>query len=134
MRTAVGLEWASSRRATFSPAVRAGDFVVLSGMGSIDAEGEVMFPGDVAGQAKQIYANISDILATIGCSLDDVIKTVDYITDEALGEYKETAKVRREIFSAPYPAATGLVVQGLLRPGMVIEIDAWAHAPQSGEQ
>ena len=51
-------------------------------------------------------------------------KTVDYIV--TTDGYRETAEVRREMFPRGFPAATGVVVKGLLRPGALIEIDAIA--------
>lgn len=44
--------------------------------------------------------------------------------------YAYTAAVRRKYFADPFPAATGVIVAGLLRPGALIEIDAIAKVPQ----
>lgn len=111
---------------TFSPAVKKGKILALSGIGSTDSTGELLYPGDVVRQTKQIFENMKEILAAAGASFDDVIKTVDYITPAAVPMYRETAAVRREYFKDGFPAATGIVVNGLLRKGMVIEIDALA--------
>ena len=51
------------------------------------------------------------------------------MTPAGLAGYRETAAVRKEIFPAPYPAATGVVVEALLYPELEIEIDAWAVLP-----
>ena len=60
----------------------------------------------------------------MGASMDDVIKTTDYIAPEAVPDYLKTAAIRREYFrKGSYPAATGVVVHSLLRPDWLIEID-----------
>ncbi len=69
---------------TFSPAVKKGKILALSGIGSTDPAGELLYPGDVVRQTKQVFENMKEILAAAGASFDDVIKTVDYITPEAL--------------------------------------------------
>jgi enamine deaminase RidA (YjgF/YER057c/UK114 family) len=80
---------------------------------------------DIATQARFIYRKMSAVLAEAGASLDDVVQTTDYVT--TLDGYGETAAVRREVFGdGPYPAATGVVVAGLVRPGALIEISAVA--------
>ena len=66
------------------------------------------------------------ILEMAGGSLDDVIKTVDYITPQAVPEYPETADIRRKYFKGNYPAATGIVVNRLLHKDWLIEVEALA--------
>ncbi len=64
-------------------------------------------------------------LAEAGVSFADVFETVDYVT--TFYGYIKTADVRREFFGeGPYPAATGVKVAGLIRPGALIEIKAIA--------
>ena len=121
-------EWPryASAQYTYYPAVKKGNVLAISGIASTSPTGELLYPDDVVAQTRQIMENIKEILAAAGSSFDDVIKTVDYITPEALPRYKETAAIRREYFKDSFPAATGIVVNGLLRKGMVIEIDALA--------
>ena len=64
------------------------------------------------------------MLRAAGGSLADVAQTTDYIT--TTDGYRATADVRREVFGDQFPAATGVIVAGLLRPGALIEIDAVA--------
>lgn len=59
-------------------------------------------------------------------TFDDIVKTVDYITPQALPSYAATARIRREYFGDNYPAATGIVVNRLLREDWLIEIEAIA--------
>ncbi len=111
---------------TYSPAVKKGNLLFISGLTSMDPEGNILWPGDVVGQTRQIFENMKDILAAAGATFDDVVKTVDYIVPEALPNYKGTADVRREYFKDNLPAATGVVVNRLLRNEYLIEIDAIA--------
>ena len=111
-------------KSTFSGAVRAGDYLFVSGMTATDERRQVVGNGTAA-QARYIYSKMSAVLAEAGASLDDVVQTTDYIT--TLEGYAETAVVRREVFGdGPFPAATGVVVAGLVRPEALIEISAVA--------
>lgn len=119
--------WPRYERLTYAPAVRAGGLVFCSGQLAADPEtGAIRQPGDVAGQARAIYANVARLLAAEGLSMDAVVKTVEYVTPAALPAYRETAAVRREVFSEPLPAATGVVCEALLRPEALIEIECIA--------
>lgn len=111
---------------TFADAVRAGHFVFVSGTTAWDQEQQVLrFPGDVVGQTRFIYEKIRRVLNAAGCDLEDVVMTRDYIVSTE--DYALTADVRREVFREPFPAATGVVVAGLLRMGALIEIEAFAR-------
>lgn len=112
-------------KATFSGAVRAGDFLFVSGLTATDAQRRVV-GSTLAEQARYIYAKLGDILAQAGAGFADVVETVDYVT--TFDGYDATAAVRREVFGAdgPFPAATGVRVAELVRPGALIEIRAVA--------
>jgi aminoacrylate peracid reductase len=106
---------------TFSPAVRVGNLVFLSGTTATDASGQIIGPGDIAVQTRQIFQKFSVILASVGGSLANIIETTDYVL--SLDDYKKTAAVRRELLKGPpWPAATGVVVSGLVRKDALIEI------------
>ena len=111
---------------TFSPVVKKGSLLFLSGITSRDREGNNVWPGDVVAQTRQIFENMKDVLEAAGATFDDVVKTVDYIVPEALPNYKATAEIRREYFKDDFPAATGVVVNRLLHREYLIEIDAIA--------
>jgi enamine deaminase RidA (YjgF/YER057c/UK114 family) len=116
--------WSYSNRYTFSPAVRKGNLLFISGLTATDERGNIVGKGDIVAQTRQIFEKIRAILEAAGGSFDDIVKTVDYIvTTEG---YKGTADVRREYFRSGFPAATGIVVKELLRPDALIEIDAIA--------
>lgn len=106
---------------TFSPAVRVGDLIFLSGTTATDDKGLIVGKGDIVVQARQIFRKFEAILTMAGGSLKNIVETTDYVL--SLEEYQKTAEVRREIFSGPpWPAATGVVVSGLVRKDALIEI------------
>jgi aminoacrylate peracid reductase len=116
--------WSYSNRYTFSPAVRKGNLLFISGLTATDERGTMVGRGDIVAQTRQIFEKIKAILEAAGGSFDDIVKTVDYIvTTEG---YNGTAGVRRAYFRHDFPAATGIVVKDLLRPGALIEIEAIA--------
>ena len=64
----------------FSPAVRAGDFVYVSGQVPANAAGEIV-GGGIEAQTRQVFDNLKAVLALAGCTLDDVCKaTVGWTT------------------------------------------------------
>lgn len=112
-------------RLTFSPGViKEGRMLFISGITAVDDKGKIVGEGDIVAQARFIYERIGEILKEAGAGFDDVVKTVDYITTTE--NYKGTADLRREIFKKDFPAATGVIVAGLLRKEALIEIDAVA--------
>ena len=114
-------------RYTFSPAVRVGHLLVNSGPTATDDSGEVVAPGDIVEQTRVILSKFQRLLEAAGGGMEHIVETTEYITTTE--HYRRTAEVRREFFSAPYPAATGVIVAGLLREGAVIEISAVAVLP-----
>jgi enamine deaminase RidA (YjgF/YER057c/UK114 family) len=115
-------------RYTFSPAVRVGSLLFISGTTATDERGLIVAPGDIVGQTRYIYQKFARILAECGAGFEHVVETTDYFTTTE--DYRRTADVRREFFRPPYPAATGVQVKRLLRRGALIEIKAVAVLPE----
>jgi len=111
---------------TWSDAVRKGRIVALSGLVATDENHRTLHPGDLKGQMRVIYEQMKRLLEIAGGGMSDVIKTVDFITPQAVPDYPATAEIRREYFGDNYPAATGVIVHGLLRKDWLIEIEALA--------
>jgi enamine deaminase RidA (YjgF/YER057c/UK114 family) len=106
---------------TFSPGVRAGNFIFLSGTTATDEHGKIVGENDIVEQTRQIFRKFEKTLALAGCSLFNIVETTDYVL--SLEDYQRTAQVRRELLKGPpWPAATGVVVKGLVRPDALIEI------------
>ena len=116
--------WPLPGKATFSGAVRAGPLLFVSGLTATDEQRRIV-GGTLAEQSRHIYAKLGRILAEAGAGFGDVVETVDYVT--TFEGYDATAAVRREVFGeGPFPAATGVRVVELVRPGALIEIRAIA--------
>ncbi|APH73748.1 Rid family hydrolase [Aquibium oceanicum] len=88
----------------------------------------------IGAQCRDAYERLGRMLDAAGSSFDDVLKTTEFITPEALTSYRDTAQVRRDMFSEPFPAATGVVCEGLTRPGalIVVEVAAQVHPGVAG--
>lgn len=122
-----GRNW--SPRYTFSPAIRAGNLLFISGTTATDENNRIVGRGDIVAQTRHIFHKFSGILASAGATFDNIVETTEYITTTE--GYKGTAEVRREFFRNGFPAATGVIVAGLLREGALIEISALAVIPEN---
>ena len=119
--------WERYKKLTYSPAVRAGNVVFLSGQAALDpATEKAVAPGDVVAQAEYTYTNVLAVLRAAGLGPESIVKTIEYVTPAGLGRYRETAAVRERLLTKPYPASTGIVCERLLRPEFEIEVDPLA--------
>lgn len=108
----------------YTPAIRAGDFVFLSGQGPIDpATGEVV-PGTVAEQTELTLRNLATLAEAAGGSLADAVKVNVYLAD--IAGFPEFNAAYAAVVPAPPPART-TVATGL--PGILVEIDAILYLP-----
>lgn len=109
----------------YSPVVRAGDFVIVSGQVGM-ADGKVV-DGGVVGQTRQVMANVAHQLATVGATLDDVVKTTCFLTD--MENFTAFNDAYVEALGNHRPARSTVGVASL-PGGLVVEVEAWAHVPQ----
>jgi enamine deaminase RidA (YjgF/YER057c/UK114 family) len=124
-KEAVNPGWSRYQRLTYNPAVRAGRYIFLAGQGALNPHtSQVEHEGDVVEQTAMVYRNLGAVLSAAGCNLDALVKTVEFVTPQGLAHYRRTAEVRRSSFRPPYPVATGVVCEALLRPEMLVEVDA----------
>lgn len=125
--TVVNPGWDRYQKLTYSPAVRSGKLLFMSGQGALDPETErVVHDGDVVAQAEYTYHNIIKVLSAAGAGPENLVKTIEYVTPAALARYRDVAGIRERLLTQPFPASTGLVCEALLRPEMLIEIDPFA--------
>ena len=110
----------------FSPAIRAGDFVFVSGQAAVDDSGAYV-EGTFAEELDRSFANMSRILAAAGGSLDDVVQVKAYLGDISYRD--EFNALYRSHFSPPLPARTTL--SGGLGQ-LKFEIDVVAYIPAGG--
>jgi 2-iminobutanoate/2-iminopropanoate deaminase len=109
----------------YTPAVRAGDFVFVSGqLGMRDGS---LVAGGVSGQTTQAVANLSDRLREMGASLEDVVKTTCFLIDMDTFATFNAAYVAA--FGDHRPARSTIAVRELPAGGHV-EIEAVAYAPK----
>jgi 2-iminobutanoate/2-iminopropanoate deaminase len=109
----------------YSPAVRAGDWIVCAGQVGLDPESGRIVDG-VEAQARQVLANIRAVLGDCGASLDDVAKTTVFVTD--IGEFATVNAVYAEAFGDHRPARSTVQVAAL-PAGAEVEIEVWAYLP-----
>jgi enamine deaminase RidA (YjgF/YER057c/UK114 family) len=115
----------ASGRLTFSPAVRVGRMVWISGLTATDDTMKLVHEGDLSEQTRYILGKMQRLLESVGGSLADIVDTTEYVT--TFEGYEKTAAIRREMLKGPpWPAATGVLVSGLIRKGALIEIKATA--------
>ena len=109
----------------FSRAVRVGRRVVVSGTGPVMPAGPC--PDGAGPQARRCFEIIAAALAEAGASLDEVVRTRMYVT--AAGDADAVGAVHGEVLGHVRPAATMVVVAGLLDPAWKVEIEAEAVLP-----
>ena len=107
----------------FSRAIRAGNRILVSGTAPVEDDGSST-KGDAAAQAERCFAVIVAAIEKLGGSAEDVVRTRMYLTEAADAEAVGAAHGRW--FSDVRPAATMVVVAGLLRPEWRVEIEAEA--------
>lgn len=122
-RVASGGPWEES--GGYSRAIAVGDACYVAGTTDAGPDGESLHPGDVTAQARTALAVIERALGEAGFALDEVVRTRMYVTDAAHAEV--VAAVHGEVFAHVRPAATLVVVAALMRPSLLVEIEATAH-------
>lgn len=107
-----------------SPAVRAGDFVFVSGQVPTDDAGQVVV-GGIEAQTRQVFKNLESALALAGCSLEDVCKVSVWLDDAR--DFGSFNRVYMECFGTHRPARS--TVESRLTIDAKVEIDATAYKP-----
>jgi len=109
-------------------AVRAGNRIWVRGQTGFDLDQQFHGTGDAAAQAEMAMACVKQILEEAGSKLEHIVKTTIYLTDP---RYRDPVyQVIGRWLKGVYPCSTGLVVQALAKPEMVMEIDVEAVIPE----
>jgi 2-iminobutanoate/2-iminopropanoate deaminase len=116
-----------SPRGPYSPAVRAGDFLFVSGQGPVDVANDRLSNGDIRHETRLVLGNIRRILEGCGASMADVVKCTVYLLDAS--EFAAMNEVYAEFFGDQKPART--TVEARFVAPMRVEIDAIAYKPKS---
>jgi enamine deaminase RidA (YjgF/YER057c/UK114 family) len=110
----------------FSRAVVAGGRVLVAGTAPVPP-GAGPPPAGPYDQARLCLDLIGEALGRAGTTLEHVVRTRMYLTDAA--HWREVARAHGEVFAAVRPAATAVIVAGLLDPAWLVEIEAEAVLP-----
>jgi len=116
----------------YSHGMAAGDLVIVAGQVGLGAEGRVA-GDDIGSQTKQALENVRTVVEAAGCTMRDVVRLQTFLTrSEDIGGFM---KARGEVFPTyfpdkVYPPNTLLVVSRLVRPELLVEIEAMALRPR----
>jgi enamine deaminase RidA (YjgF/YER057c/UK114 family) len=122
-RISSGGPWEAT--AGYSRALVVGDECFVSGTTDAGADGRSQHPGDVRAQADAVWDTIERALSEGGFSLEQVVRTRMYVVDPA--DIPAVTAVHGERFGAIRPAATLVIVAGLMDPSLLVEIEAQAR-------
>jgi 2-iminobutanoate/2-iminopropanoate deaminase len=106
----------------YSPAVRAGPFVFVSGQVPRNPETGELVGEDVESQTRQVVANVERALEAAGASLSDIVSVIVYLDD--IGDWDRFNTAYKALMPAPYPTRTAL---GAHLHGFMVEISAVAY-------
>ena len=105
----------------YSPAVRAGDLIFVSGQVPRDFRTGVLAGDDLDTQVRKVLSNLREVLAAAGATLDDVVSVVVYLANvDDWGRFNE---IYKQVLREPYPSRTAV---GANLRGILVEISAVA--------
>ena len=105
-----------------------GEFLFLAGQIGIDAEGNLVAPGDVVGQYTQVLRNLQAVVEEAGGQMRDIAKLTIYVKDR--DDYKshleELGRVHKDFFGSYYPATALVEISRFFEEGVLVEIEGIA--------
>ena len=107
-----------------------GRLLHVSGQISLSVNGEVEGLGDIEAQARAALGNVQTVVAAAGGKMSDVVKLTIFMTKRE--DFPVVSSVRGEFFSDPFPACSTVIVDGLVLPELLVEIEALAILPSAG--
>ena len=107
----------------YSPAIKAGNLLFVSGQIPIDPASGELVTGDIAAQTEQVMRNVGALLRAAGVGFEHVVRTTVFLTD--MDEFAAMNEVYSRHVAAPPPARATVQVARLPR-GVKIEVDAIA--------
>lgn len=123
MKTQLNSAKAPGAIGPYSQAVKAGNYIYVSGQLPISAATNTM-PDNIKDQTRQSLENIKAILAEAGCNMDNVVKSTVYLADMSL--FGPMNEVYAEYFSGVFPARAAFAVKELPKQALV-EIEVVAY-------
>jgi 2-iminobutanoate/2-iminopropanoate deaminase len=123
----IRIENAPSPKGAYSQVVRAGDFLFVSGQGPIDPGSQEFVFSDIRAQTKLTLENIERILTGCGASKRNIVRCGVFLASAA--DFSAMNEAYAAFFEGTAPARTTIQAT-LVEPGMKVEIDCIAYAPQ----
>ena len=111
----------------YSQGIVAGGFLFASGQVPIDPATRELASETVEAQARQVFANLKQVLAAAGCGFADVLKTTVFLTD--LANFAEVNSIYAEYFVEPFPARSCVQIAALPK-GSLLEVELIAKLPE----
>ncbi|MCI9044532.1 MAG: RidA family protein [Peptococcaceae bacterium] len=111
----------------YSQGIVAGGFFFASGQVPIDPATGELASETVEAQARQVFANLKQVLAAAGCGFADVLKTTVFLTD--LANFAEVNSIYAEYFVEPFPARSCVQIAALPK-GSLLEVELIAKIPE----
>jgi 2-iminobutanoate/2-iminopropanoate deaminase len=116
----LGMPW--EKEYGYAQAVKVGDTIYVSGQVSHDDKGDIVGRGDMEVQMRQAYANIQNVLAQYGVTMENMVDETLFVTDMDAA-FPAAVKCRQDVFSGtPAVASTIVQIQRLAFPELMIEI------------
>jgi enamine deaminase RidA (YjgF/YER057c/UK114 family) len=109
----------------WSNAIRAGEFLFISGQVSRSSDGKTIEGKGEYEQSKIIFTRIKSLVEAAGGTTDDVVKVTIYVVN--IRQNTEVWRARQEFFKGDFPASTLVQVAALGTPEVLVEIEAVAH-------
>ena len=126
MRQAISALGAPKAIGPYSPAIRAGNLLFLSGQIPIDPATGVLVDGDIAAQTEQVMRNICALLEAAGAGVEHLVRTTVFLAD--MNEFTAMNECYAKFLVDPPPARATVQVARLPRD-VRVEIDAIAVLP-----
>ena len=123
MRELVTAAGAAKAIGPYSPALKVGNMLFLSGSIPLDPASGQVVAGDITAQTKRVMDNIKALLEAGGADFSNVVRTTVFMVD--LGEFAAMNEIYAGYFSAPYPARSTVQVVKLPKD-VRVEIDVIA--------
>ncbi len=124
MRTNISTDRAAKPKGPYSQAIRAGDFIYVSGQGAVDPEGNIQHL-DVREETRMVLNNIRAILEAAGATPQDVVRCGVFLAD--INDFEAMNEVYSAFFAPNRPARTTVAV--VPPGGLKVEIDCIAYKP-----
>ena len=117
----------------FSHALRCGRMLFVSGQTTLNVNGGITHDGDLIQQSRLVTERIGALLSDLGAGYNDVVKINRYyVAGGTAQEWEGSALAVAGFFAEPGPAATGIPIPGLFRPGLMIAVEATAMLEEDG--